>query len=40
MITPTLVAVAFVLTLLMSVASGIASIVRIVRVDPASVLTR
>ncbi|AWV15948.1 ABC transporter permease [Methylobacterium sp. 092160098-2] len=39
-ITPALVAVAFALTLLMCVASGIASIVRIIRVDPASVLTR
>lgn len=39
-ITPALVAVAFALTLLMCIASGVASIVRIVRVDPASVLTR
>lgn len=39
-ITPALVAVAFALTLLMCIASGVASIVRIVRVDPVSVLTR
>lgn len=39
-ITPALVAVAFGLTLLMCIASGVASIVRIMRVDPASVLTR
>lgn len=39
-ITPVLVLVAFALTLLMCLASGIASIVRVIRVDPASVLTR
>ncbi|ACA16054.1 protein of unknown function DUF214 [Methylobacterium sp. 4-46] len=39
-ITPGLVTIAFAVTLVMCVASGLASIVRIIRVDPASVLTR
>lgn len=39
-ITPDLLMIAFVLTLFMSIASAMASIVRVLRVDPASVVTR